>query len=443
MQRGEECRAPCGVSTSPRASRRVAARPACCELERDRSGSCAAYAARRLVPTARWRRNAASGSFMPPVSSTSRSKSHPSRAQLRTVRFFSGALGDERGAALRARLGHRALPDHELAVRIRRAAEEDAALARATLDQLARAARLRARDAEGDRLGRLALRVAGARDELAEAPVLDHHRACRTSGNSRSSARPRRARCRRGCACTGSRDRPSTPGTCRTARASPGARSPHSGHVSPVGSPDLLAPHLALGAGEIALEGLVELLDRVDPLALALLDLVEVVLHLRRELDVHDVLEVRHELVGHRHAELGREQRAPLAMHVAAIVDDRAQDRRVGRRPADPELLEHLDQRGLGEARRRLGEVLLRDRARASVSTSPSSSSGIAPLLILLGRGLVFLAGLLVHGGEALELERRPLGAEEALSGLDVRAPPCRRPRASSGWPGSAPRSSR
>src|SRR4029453_17883153 len=123
------------------------------------------------------------------------------------------------------------------------------------------------------------------------------------------------------------------------------------------GLADLFAAHLALGAGEVALEGLVEGLHRVDPLALTFLDLVEVVLHLRRELDVHDVLEVRDELVGDRHAQLGRAQRAPLAMHVAAIVYDRPQDRRVGRWPADPELLERLDERGFREAGRRLGEV--------------------------------------------------------------------------------------
>src|SRR5690349_14112294 len=74
------------------------------------------------------------------------------------------ALGDERSPALRARLVDRPLPDHELAIRICGAAEERAALARAALDNLPGAAGLRARDAERDRLGRLALRVAGARD---------------------------------------------------------------------------------------------------------------------------------------------------------------------------------------------------------------------------------------------------------------------------------------
>src|SRR4030095_2341902 len=90
--------------------------------------------------------------------------------------ILQDALGDERGAALRARLGNRPAPERELAVRIRRAAEEGPALERAALDQLPGAARLGARDTQGDWLGRLALRVAGARDELAEPPVLDDHR---------------------------------------------------------------------------------------------------------------------------------------------------------------------------------------------------------------------------------------------------------------------------
>ena len=53
-----------------------------------------------------------------------------------------------------------------------------------------------------------------------------------------------------------------------------------------------------------------------------------------------------------------------------AAVDDRRDGRGVRRRPADPVLLERLDQRRLGEARRRLGEVLGRghvlDRVRVA-----------------------------------------------------------------------------
>ena len=49
---------------------------------------------------------------------------------------------------------------------------------------------------------------------------------------------------------------------------------------------------------------------------------------------------------------------APLLDPDVAPVEDRRDRRGVGRRPADPVLLERLDQRRLGEARRRLREVL-------------------------------------------------------------------------------------
>ena len=57
-------------------------------------------------------------------------------------------------------------------------------------------------------------------------------------------------------------------------------------------------------------------------------------------------------------AELGRVEAPLLLLDVAAVLD-RRQDRRVGRRPADALLLQLLDQRRLGEPRRRLREVLL------------------------------------------------------------------------------------
>ena len=61
---------------------------------------------------------------------------------------------------------------------------------------------------------------------------------------------------------------------------------------------------------------------------------------------------------------------------IAAVLQH-LQDRRVGGRPADAELLHALDQRGLGIARRRLGEVLgCRDRPRATAARRGSSRAG-------------------------------------------------------------------
>ena len=105
-----------------------------------------------------------------------------------------------------------------------------------------------------------------------------------------------------------------------------------------------------------------------------------------------------------------------------AAVDDRRDRRGVRRRPADAVLLERLDQRRLGEARRRLGEVLGRGdlvdawscrprRARAGVPVSSSSSARVV------------VAALGVDPGEAVEQHLRRRGAQlvGAVGQLDRR----------------------
>ena len=88
-----------------------------------------------------------------------------------------------------------------------------------------------------------------------------------------------------------------------------------------------------------------------------------------------------------------------------AAVDDRRDRRRVGRRPADPVLLERLDQRRLGEARRRLGEVLGR-RDVADVGPVALGQRRQATLgLVVLGR--VVVAALGVDAGEPVEQRPR------------------------------------
>src|SRR4029453_5722649 len=91
----------------------------------DRLGNCAAYAGRRLAP----RRGG--GEKRPADPSCPRELGLPFEVAPLARAAANGAvledtLGDERGPALRAGLGHRAPPDHELAVRIRGAAEEGA-----------------------------------------------------------------------------------------------------------------------------------------------------------------------------------------------------------------------------------------------------------------------------------------------------------------------------
>ena len=94
----------------------------------------------------------------------------------------------------------------------------------------------------------------------------------------------------------------------------------------------------------------VELTQHLHALQVALGDLVEVLLHLGREVHVDDVGEVLDELVGHDLTDVVGEEPAILEPDVAAVLD-RRDDRRVGRRPADAQLLERLDERRLGEAR--------------------------------------------------------------------------------------------
>src|SRR5262245_23713201 len=83
-------------------------------------------------------------------------------------------LDQVRRGALRALLVDRPVPEHEIAVRIVRAAEEDLAAPRFALDDLAALFRIfRAHHAGRLVLHVLALRIAGARGELAEAALLD------------------------------------------------------------------------------------------------------------------------------------------------------------------------------------------------------------------------------------------------------------------------------
>ena len=92
-------------------------------------------------------------------------------------------------------------------------------------------------------------------------------------------------------------------------------------------------------------------------------DLVELVLHRGRELVVDQVGEVGLEQVHDRECPKGRHQGLALLPDVPAALD-RLHHRGVGRRPADSQVFEFLNQRGFGETVRRLGVVRLRLRAR-------------------------------------------------------------------------------
>src|SRR5205085_8822814 len=103
----------------------------------------------------------------------------------------------------------------------------------------------------------------------------------------------------------------------------------------------------------------VEAAQPLDAVLVARRDLVEVVLHRGGEVVVDEPAEVLLEQADDGEGEEGGDEgRAPL--EDVAAVEDRAEDRGVGGRPTDTELLERAHERRLGVARRRARLVALR-----------------------------------------------------------------------------------
>ena len=216
---------------------------------------------------------------------------------------------------------------------------------------------------------------------------------------------------------------------------------PHFGHALSLTSPlagGRLAPRLARSFDE----RLPEVAHHLVPLLAALLDLVELVLHARGEVHVEDVGEAARPAarLTAMPRSVGREPPA-VALDVVARGDG-ADDGGVGAGPADALLLERLDQRGLGVARRRLGEVLLGphrhlrrrcDRLLRHGEREPGRQLGQARAVLLVV--LVEAVELL----EAGELEHAPGGAQPEPArrrsrpwSPGTRRPPSARPRRAS-----------
>ena len=172
-----------------------------------------------------------------------------------------------------------------------------------------------------------------------------------------------------------------------------------------------------MSARQLVVEGA----QQRHPRPLAVGDLVELLLHPRRELDVDVGPEVLDQEVGDDLRDgLGVEP-SLLDADVAAVGDGRDR-RRVGGRPADAVLLERLDQRRLGEARRRFGEVLGRrdvgDVGDAALGQDRQAGAGF---VLVVGGGVVAAFG--VDDGEAVEqdLRRRRAQLVAAVGQLDRR----------------------
>src|SRR4029079_7919015 len=100
-----------------------------------------------------------------------------------------------------------------------------------------------------------------------------------------------------------------------------------------------------------------------------------------------------------------------LELDVAAVLEH-LEDRGIGRGPADAELFHALDQRGLGEARRRLGEML-GDRQRLPLERIVRAHRGQAAGVLVL----FVVAAFLVEREEAVELDDLAGGAELQRAG--------------------------
>src|SRR5262249_41203595 len=117
--------------------------------------------------------------------------------------------------------------------------------------------------------------------------------------------------------------------------------------------------HLVARTRQVHHELLPKLAHRVAPRKLAFLDFVELFLEARRKGDVEDVVERFHQENADAFAEHRWREASLFFLDVLAL-DNRRDNRGIGRGPADPLFFELLYQGRFRVTRRRLGEVLIR-----------------------------------------------------------------------------------
>ena len=158
--------------------------------------------------------------------------------------------------------------------------------------------------------------------------------------------------------------------------------------------------------------------QEVHPVHGAVGDVVQRVLHAGGEADVHVVAEMAAQEVGDGHAHEGWHEGVALLGHVVALLDG-GDDGGVGAGAADPLLLQLLDQRGLGVARRRGGLVARRQGLRVHEGGGAGRGAGdLLPLVHGRQHGVALSA---VHDlQETVETHHGSGGAEDALAGGDV-----------------------
>src|ERR1035441_9892273 len=167
--------------------------------------------------------------------------------------------------------------------------------------------------------------------------------------------------------------------------------------------------HVLLGVSEILGKLLVKLSERAVSCLLAFFNLVELFFQARGVLEVENVFEVLDQQIGDDQANFGGHELAAGFLRVLPLLDG-AENSGVGGRPANAALLEFLHQRSFVEARRRLGEMLLWEK-RLQRQLLPGFERRDF-VLQFLGLFLLAVLGLFIDLEEAVELHDRSGYAE-------------------------------
>lgn len=198
------------------------------------------------------------------------------------------------------------------------------------------------------------------------------------------------------------------------------AAQPHADRLAGLGVGAELARATGFGAidrlvllfNQLA-EGIPEAGHQRNPVFLATRHRIELVFQLGGEVVVHVLGEVAGQKLGHRTADVGRAEAAAFHFHVLAEQQG-LDDRGVGRRAADAIFFQRLDQRRFGEARRRLGEVLVGHDAVERHAVAGLHRRQLAAFVVILG-ALGVLA-FFVHGQEAGHHHGGAAGAEHVFA---------------------------
>src|SRR6185437_15127872 len=181
---------------------------------------------------------------------------------------------------------------------------------------------------------------------------------------------------------------------------------------------DHLGDRQLLGAGDRRRELQPELAQHLLPVGAPARDIVELVLQIGGEIVLHQPVEEACEKGGDETAAILRHEALLVDLDVVAVLQD-LDDRGIGRRSADAELLQPLDQAGLGIARQRLGEMLLRPDGLANHRLALGHRRQAAACALLL---VGVVAILVVELEEAVELDDRAGGAQHdpPIAGGDI-----------------------